>query len=266
MSNKHHSGFNKSLFNINDYVQKLSIVESKDEVSNICSKIAQEFEVSFFSCGFNCSVNFHDASYLLLSNCDSSWLEEYSNLKYQIVDPRIRECAATRLPVLWNIDNGYLHNLPQESKKMMLNAYDHNIRSGVTIPFYFPLSISGIFSLGMNADLYMGKKSLKHLQAVTPYISYLGGYINKAILRIINLERNNQKGSLTRREKDCLCWLADGKTASETASNLFISESTVKFHCKNSMRKLGAKNTSQALAIAIIRGYIRPVMGNNWAN
>jgi DNA-binding CsgD family transcriptional regulator len=263
MSINHHSDLNKSISSINKYVQELSLVDSKTEVSNICSRIAEDFEVSFFSCGFNISVDFHDASYLFFSNCDSSWSKEYSNFKYQRVDPRIRECAVTRLPVLWNIDNGYLYNLPQESKKMMSNAFDHNIRSGVTIPFYFPLSISGIFSLGLNADLYMGEKSLKHLQLVTPYISYLGSYINQAMIRIINLEKAHQINRLTSREKDCLCWLADGKTASETASNLFISESTVKFHCKNSMRKLGAKNTSQALAIAILRGYIRPVLGNS---
>jgi DNA-binding CsgD family transcriptional regulator len=256
------SGLTESIRNLNKYIKKLSTVDSKTGISNICSKIAQDFEVSFFSCGFNCSVDFHEASYLLLSNGDSSWLKEYSNFRYQRVDPIIRECEATKLPILWNIDNKYLHDLPKESKEMMSNAYDHNIRSGVSIPFYFPLSISGLFTLGLNADLHIGEKSLKHLQIVTPYISYLGSYVNQAIIRILNLEKNYQKEALTLREKECLCWLADGKTASETASNLFISESTVKFHCKNSMRKLRAKNTSQAVATAIIMGHIRPFSGN----
>ena len=145
---------------------------------------------------------------------------------------------------------------------MMSMAYEYNIRSGITIPFYSPLSISGVFSLGLNASSYMGEKSSNHLQSITPYITYLGSYINQAIIHVLKLEQVNQKDPLTPREKDCLCWLADGKTAFQTASSLFISESTVKFHCKNSMRKLGAKNTSHALAIAILRGYIKPVLGN----
>ena len=262
MSINCNSGLSESILNLNKYIKKLSMVNSKVGISNIFSKIAQDFEVSFFSCGFNCSVDFHEASYLLLSNGDSAWLKEYSNSKYQKIDPRIKECEATKLPVLWNIDNRYLHDLPKESKDMMSNAYDHNIRSGVSIPFYFPVSISGLFTLGLNSDLHMGEKSLKHLQIVTPYISYLGSYINQAIIRILNLEKNHQKDALTPREKECLCWLADGKTASEAASNLFISESTVKFHCKNSMRKLRAKNTSQAVATAIIMGYIGPMFGS----
>lgn len=82
------------------------------------------------------------------------------------------------------------------------------------------------------------------------------------MIKIIKPEENDKKDPLTNREKDCLCWLADGKTASQTAYKLFISESTVKFHCKNSMKKLGAKNTAQALTIAILRGYINPVLGD----
>ncbi|MEK6742192.1 MAG: response regulator transcription factor [Nitrospirota bacterium] len=57
--------------------------------------------------------------------------------------------------------------------------------------------------------------------------------------------------SLTPRECEIMIWVKDGKSTSEIASILNISQDTVKFHMKNVFQKLGATSRSQAIAIAI---------------
>src|SRR6267378_1647588 len=61
---------------------------------------------------------------------------------------------------------------------------------------------------------------------------------------------------LTAREIQVLRQVAGGNRNRDIAELLFISEETVKVHIKHIMDKLGAKDRTQAIAIAIRRGII----------
>jgi DNA-binding NarL/FixJ family response regulator len=63
--------------------------------------------------------------------------------------------------------------------------------------------------------------------------------------------------SLTQRERDVLRHLAGGNRNRDIGERLFISEETVKVHVKHIMEKLGAKDRTQAVAIAVRRGIIQ---------
>lgn len=61
---------------------------------------------------------------------------------------------------------------------------------------------------------------------------------------------------LSDRELEVLNLMARGKNNQEISAALSISESTVKFHTKNIMSKLGASDRAQALITALKRGVI----------
>ena len=61
---------------------------------------------------------------------------------------------------------------------------------------------------------------------------------------------------LTPREVEVLRKIAEGNRNRDIAELLFISEETVKVHIKHIMDKLGAKDRTQAIAIAVRRGII----------
>jgi DNA-binding NarL/FixJ family response regulator len=63
--------------------------------------------------------------------------------------------------------------------------------------------------------------------------------------------------NLTARETEVLQRIADGNRNRDIAKLLFISEETVKVHIKHIMDKLGAKDRTQAIAIAVRRGIIQ---------
>lgn len=63
--------------------------------------------------------------------------------------------------------------------------------------------------------------------------------------------------SLTPREIDVLKHVASGNRNRDIAELLSISEETVKVHVKHIMDKLGAKDRTQAISIAVRRGIIR---------
>ena len=62
---------------------------------------------------------------------------------------------------------------------------------------------------------------------------------------------------LTPREIEVLRKIATGNRNRDIAELLFISEETVKVHIKHIMEKLGARDRTQAIAIAVRRGIIQ---------
>jgi DNA-binding CsgD family transcriptional regulator len=144
---------------------------------------------------------------------------------------------------------------------MMQSARRNHLGAGVLAPVRCCDGAVGVFGVGFSSDEYTPSRQ-SHLERVAPYVSYLGAYIQQVMVEQSGLGESNRKTSLTEREKACLSWAADGHTASEIATKLFVETCTVKFHLRNVIRKMGAKNTTQALALAIVKGYIKPSHGN----
>jgi DNA-binding NarL/FixJ family response regulator len=63
--------------------------------------------------------------------------------------------------------------------------------------------------------------------------------------------------ALTARELEVLQQVAGGNRNRDVAGRLFISEETVKVHVKHILEKLGAKDRTDAVAIALRRGIIQ---------
>ncbi len=61
---------------------------------------------------------------------------------------------------------------------------------------------------------------------------------------------------LTDREREVLMWAGRGKTSSEIAAILKLSERTVNFHCDQAMKRLDVTNRTQAVARAVAHGLI----------
>lgn len=63
---------------------------------------------------------------------------------------------------------------------------------------------------------------------------------------------------LTRRERDVLERLAEGRATEEVAELLHVSPHTVRSRIKTVLRKLDARNREHAVAIALTEGAIDP--------
>jgi DNA-binding NarL/FixJ family response regulator len=87
--------------------------------------------------------------------------------------------------------------------------------------------------------------------ALSPEVT---GPVMRALAR--QSEITNQP-PLSDRELEVLACLADGQTTSQIATNLFISENTVKTHVRHILEKLEASNRTEAVSKAIQMGLIQ---------
>lgn len=128
--------------------------------------------------------------------------------------------------------------------------------SGVSLPIHGRASEVGMLSLVTERTPENAKNDiLANLGQAQLFTCYL----HEAIRRLV-LEREVialGKTTLTAREKECLLWAAEGKTAWEIGQILNISERTIVFHLSNAGEKLGATNRRQAVARAIALGLIK---------
>ena len=62
-------------------------------------------------------------------------------------------------------------------------------------------------------------------------------------------ERFAARHDLSTRERDVLRLLLERHSNAEIASELFVSEATVKFHVRNVLRKTGCKNRTELMAL-----------------
>jgi DNA-binding CsgD family transcriptional regulator len=103
-----------------------------------------------------------------------------------------------------------------------------------------------------------GASSERHIAAALPDCQLIACAIHYAAARIVGRSpdralplRRLGNGLLSERERQCLIESACGKTTSEIAQELQISERTVAFHLANVRRKLDAANSRHAVSKAL---------------
>ncbi len=89
-------------------------------------------------------------------------------------------------------------------------------------------------------------------------------YITRRLIerfRLLMQERTSQNGThlsgLTNRELGIVVEMAEGATDREIAKKACLGESTVKSHIRSILRKIGARNRTQAVAYLLRKGIMR---------
>lgn len=117
----------------------------------------------------------------------------------------------------------------------------------------------GIVAHGELAQRHLATAALQ--AGATAYIARTAApdALHKAVRAALAQERfvdpavpgKGARGVLTRRQREIMQLLANGGTTSGAARDLGLSEETIKTHMKNAVGRLGARNRTHAIAIAL---------------
>lgn len=236
---------------LND-LKPLSKANSIDEITAICRFHARQLGFDNFIYALRIPTQFSEARIVMIKGYPDEWLNHYFESAFYDNDPVINYCSKSLVPIQW-------HDLPIEkaslSERVMNEATEFGLKTGISMPVHSPRGEFGIFSLSVNSRLIAAQQIT--VQAM-PYVQIMASYLHEALCRVINLKESSEKPLLTDREKECLRLTADGKTSWEIGKLLNLSERTANFHINNAMIKLDVSNRQHAVAKSILQGLINP--------
>jgi len=249
--------------NILKWIDRLKLAQHLSEVHDICVDLSGNLGMDYYSFTLCVPQSIVSPKVTVIHNYPKSWEKEYREQEYFSIDPIFAYATMFNTPVKWSdILDMDMINSP-DSRVVITNAKKHGINEGLTIPTHTSNGTLGIFCLSTRLD---GDPADKLIKAVVPWAQPLCIYICDALQRCLRNEMQNgdngmvTKPQVTKREKECLLWASEGKTAWEISKILGISERTVLFHLNNCAKKFGAVNRQHAIAKAIMLGVIKPVI------
>ncbi len=80
--------------------------------------------------------------------------------------------------------------------------------------------------------------------------------LSYALSALSERTRATCKAGISERERECLRWVSEGKTAEEIATIVGVATNTVTSYVNHAMRKLSSRNRAMAIATAIRAGLI----------
>jgi len=105
--------------------------------------------------------------------------------------------------------------------------------------------------------IFPGKKSICLRSRSEVIMNYALPHLRQALARAAKDESRRPATTLSRREREVLQWMTEGKCTWDISRILRITERTVHYHSQNIMHKLDATSRSHAVSIALKRGIIQ---------
>ena len=96
----------------------------------------------------------------------------------------------------------------------------------------------------------------KAIRLVSQGMSVLSPQVTRQVMRAASVGEQGRDSGLSSREMDVLICLAQGKTTLQMATELYISENTVKTHVRHILEKLEASNRAEAVSKATQLGLL----------
>ncbi|UUQ64985.1 LuxR family transcriptional regulator [Pseudomonas fuscovaginae UPB0736] len=188
-------------------------------------------------------------SLLKVRNTPSDWHSLWCEHGFYQIDPVQHLALNSASPFVWSYrpqaETALQKVIDQRHSPVTSYLHDRQMTCGVSVPIHLPkggfASLTGLRTGNSNYVLKDAK------QALTGF-SVISHALQEAAYPLFSPEMHRYPHiHLTRRERECLQWAAEGLTAKDIAEQLHRSLATVTLHLASAMHKLGAKNRVQAV-------------------
>lgn len=188
----------------------------------------------------------------VMTNCSEPWVRQYLDSGEARHDPLVAWAQKHLVAFGWE-------DVPDEvrgggGRSLVAEAARHGIGNGLTIPIHGPQSAFAVMSIMVGGKRGGGRlarqRDALQMQAIR--------FHERAAPLFMELAsaKGGTRLRLTPRERECLEWVALGKSTWEIASILGVESSAVTFHIENAKRKLNVANRTHAVVVAVVRGLI----------
>ncbi|MFP4273816.1 MAG: helix-turn-helix transcriptional regulator [Paracoccaceae bacterium] len=180
----------------------------------------------------------------------ADWMEHYLARSYLRVDPVIRGCYRRFHPVDWK----RLDWSGRPARTFLADALAHGLgNQGFSVPIRGPAGQFALFTVNHGcSDADWAAFTARHRHALI----LIAHVFNQKALEFEPARLPAATCALSPREVESMTLLATGLSRAQAAQALSISEHTLRAYVESARHKLGALNTTHAVARAMSRGLI----------
>lgn len=179
------------------------------------------------------------------------WADRYVEKDYVRIDPVVQGCYERFHPVDWKQLDWSSKTVRQFHREALEGGVG---RQGFSVPIRGPHGQFAMFSISDNcSDDQWARYTDEHVRDMI----LVGHYLNQKVLELDSADGPAEgQQALSPREIDVLTLLGLGYSRAQAAESLNISEHTLRVYIDTARFKLGAANTTHAVAKALVRGLI----------
>jgi len=196
-----------------------------------------------------------DEKPVILTTYSDAWRDHYIDSGYHLIDPVILKGPEQLLPFTWS-SMSFGVEPTEEQKSFFAEAEAFGLGEGLGVPVH---GVQGSLAMVSMVAEEETRRLASMLHCHGEEVHLISLIFHNLARELMALGRSGRGPvSLSTRERECLLWLAKGKTREEIAMILGIAVCTVKFHLNNIRAKLGVYSREQAIVKAVMLDLINP--------
>jgi LuxR family quorum-sensing system transcriptional regulator CciR len=235
---------------VSAFVDSLRSAGTQAELRSILSETAKELGFAHFALSHHVDLRSSSEPAFRIHNYPDELERYYDRKQLGRTDPVHRACQTTALGFAWS-QLPKMIPLTRRDHAMLAAASKQGLGDGFTVPAHVPGEVIGSCSFATALGRPLQAEHLATAQLV-------GAFAFEAARRLARREHQklSDPARFSDRERDCLIWVARGKSESEIATILGISPETVHQYMKHARANYDAVSRSQLVAHALFSGTI----------
>lgn len=180
------------------------------------------------------------------------WVEHYAARNYARLDPTIPRAFTTRRPFTW--EEVERPDGPREQRDFFGEAREVWAEAGLVVPVHGPYGEFSVVNLLSDQRIVLGEAQRAVFEGAAQV------YASQGLNLLFGPLGSGAppKAPLTRREQECVFWMAQGKRDPDIALILGLSPHTVRIYIENAKVKLEAHTRPELSVKALACGYLVP--------
>jgi LuxR family quorum-sensing system transcriptional regulator CciR len=230
------------------FLRDLAGIATEADLLEALEEVTGELGFSYFALSHHGDIRRATQPAIRLHNYPDDWADYYDDNGLGVSDPVFRASHVTSVGFAWSQIEQMIVLTPSD-RAMLQRAEARGISDGFTIPANVPGETHGSCSFANPSGVAMREEDL-------PIAQLVGAFAFEAARRLWRVRSPSliAPPRLTDRQRECILWVARGKSDWEISRILGIEHETVVRHLKQARERYGVSKRTMLAVQALFDG------------
>ncbi|HEX8215312.1 MAG TPA: LuxR family transcriptional regulator [Allosphingosinicella sp.] len=232
------------------FLRDFTEAESEAQLADALCFVAKELGFSYFALTHHVDIRRAPQPAIRLHNYPDAWADYYDDNRLGLSDPVHRASHVTSVGFAWS-ELPQMIDLTPGDREILLRGERMGIGDGFTVPANVPGESNGSCSFANPRGIALREEDL-------PLAQLVGAFAFEGARRLwrVRSPQTEPAPKLTDRQRECILWVARGKSDWEISLILGIRHETVIRHLKQARERYGVTKRTMLAIQALFDGSI----------